>query len=255
MLWPTSKPLTDRNSVLGNGEGTPYPFFPMRRMIFRSLLILSFGACGACAVEPTPRPNPERFASQIAAFAKNEPKKNGIVFTGSSSIRLWPHFKQDFSDLPVVNRGFGGSVSNDIIVHFETVVARNEPKLLVTYCGGNDLDDKLTVDEALEDYTKFLNMGHERFPKMRVLLNSVKIAPSRVREIPKVTQLNQRLQSWSSDKPWVRYLDSSSYLADASGQPISAYFREDRLHLNDVGYAKWKELLDPVLREEWTKAN
>ena len=225
----------------------------MQRLIFRSLLVLASAACAACSLEPTPRPHPGRFASQIASFAKKKPEKAGVVFTGSSSIRMWPHLKQDFPDLPVLNRGLGGCVANDLIVHFDTVVARNEPKLLVTYCGSNDLDDHLTVAEALEDYTKFLTMSHERFPKMRVLLNSVKIAPSRARDIPQVHRLNQGLQSWSSDKPWVRYLDSSSYLADSNGQPITTYFRADRLHLNDAGYAKWKELLEPVLREEWAR--
>ena len=29
----------------------------------------------------------------------------------------------------------------------------------------------------------------------------------------------------------------------------------DLLHLSPAGYAKWKEILDPLLRKEWTKAN
>ncbi len=219
----------------------------------RSLLVLSLGVGCSFALEPTPRPNPARFAGEIAAFEKQEPEKGGIVFTGSSSIRLWPNLKGQFPGLPVLNRGFGGCVSNDLVVYFETVVARHEPKLVVAYCGGNDLQEKLTVQEAFDDFTKFLTMTHDRLPKTRVILNSVKIAPRRVLQIPQVNELNQRLLDWTAGKDWLRFIDTTSYLADAQGQPIETYFREDRLHLTEPGYTKWQAILDPVLREEWAK--
>jgi len=186
---------------------------------------------------------------------EEEPEKGGIVFVGSSSIRMWPHLKRDFVGLPVINRGFGGSVSNDLVVNFDTVVGRNEPKLLVTYCGSNDINGKLSVDEAFADYTEFLTTAHDRFPAIRVILTSVKIAPRRAGEIPKVNQLNLRLESWAAENNWVRFLDCTSYLADDGNRPIPIYFREDQLHLNAAGYEKWQAILDPVLREEWAKVN
>jgi lysophospholipase L1-like esterase len=220
---------------------------------FLSLFALALGLHSAAAADPTPRPNPARLVGEITTFAKQEPEKDGIVFTGSSSIRLWSHLKEDFPDLPVVNRGFGGSVANDLIVYFETLVTRHEPKVLVVYTGSNDLDEKLSVEESLDDYAKFLTMAHDRFPATRIIVTSVKIAPRRVLEIPSVHALNTRLETWCVDKEWLRYLDCTAYLADPQGQPILSYFREDHLHLSDAGYAQWKSILDPVLREEWAK--
>ena len=225
----------------------------MKSILLRNLLVLLLGTGCALAAEPTPRPDPLRFANEIAAFAKQEPERGGIVFAGSSSFRLWTNLKQDFPDLPVLNRGVGGSVANDLIVNFETVVARHEPKLIVTYSGGNDINAKLSVQEAFADYTNFLTIAHERFPRARIVVTSVKIAPSRVQQIPQVHELNDRLLVWSGGKDWVRFVDCHSYLADAGGQPIVSYYREDNLHLNPSGYAKWKEILAPVLHEEWTK--
>ncbi len=221
----------------------------MRFILLCGILLLP-----SCALVSTPRPDPHRFAGEIAAFAKKEPEKGGIVFTGSSSIRMWPRFKREFSGLPVTNRGFGGSVTNDLIVHFDTLVARNEPKLLVTY-SGNDLNKKLSVDEAFADHTTFLSLARERFPEIRVILVSVKITPRRAREIPRVHALNQRLQAWSAERPWMRYLDCTSYLAGADGQPDPAYFRDDQLHLSSAGYQQWQAILEPIVREEWSKLN
>lgn len=220
-------------------------------MFLRLLPVLLAGV--SLAAEPTSRPNPARFAKDIAAFAADRPEQGGIVFTGSSSVRLWTNLKQDFSDLPVLNRGFGGSVANDLSVHFETVIARHAPKLLVTYTGSNDLNAKLTPDEALADYTAFLDTFHARFPKARVILTSVKIGEKRLAQIPHVHELNRKLLAWTEGKDWVRYLDCDSYLADTKGRPIRKFYRDDLLHLSEQGYAEWKKILEPVLREEWAK--
>jgi lysophospholipase L1-like esterase len=206
-----------------------------------------------CLHAQTPRPAPDRFAKEIAIFAEQDAEKGGIVFTGSSSIRRWTTLKEDFPGLPVLNRGFGGSVANDLIVYADTAVFRHEPKLLVTYTGSNDLNAKLTVQEAFEDYTKFLSLVHERLPKTRVILTSVKISIKRLSQIPQVHELNAKLSAWAAGKDWVRYLDCHSYLADAQGQPIREYYVDDLLHLSPAGYAKWTQTLTPVLKEEWEK--
>jgi lysophospholipase L1-like esterase len=200
------------------------------------------------------RPNPQRFAKQIAAFASQEPEKGGIVFAGSSSIVLWKSLKDDFPDLPVLNRGFGGSVVNDLIVHLDTVVLRHEPRLLVLFTGGNDINRKLTVRETFGDYTRLLNLVHERLPRTRVIVNSVKISIKRVTQIPQIHELNRLLEAWTKDKDWIRFLDSTSYLADATGQPIRDYYVDDLVHFSPTAYAEWLNILDPVLREEWAKA-
>lgn len=207
----------------------------------------------AMALEPTPRPDPRRFAGEVAAFEREAPDRGGIVFTGSSSIRLWTTLKEDFAGLPVINRGFGGSTANDLTFNFESLIARHEPKLLVTYTGGNDLNFMLSVDEAFDDYVKFLDLTHKRFSGIRIILTSVKIAPNRAGQVPQVRELNQRLQAWAADRKWVRYVDSTSYLADESGMPRPEYFVADLIHLNAEGYARWREILEPVVREEWEK--
>lgn len=218
------------------------------------LLSLLLAATFAFA-EQTPRPKPERFAKEIAAFAEAPAEKGGIVFTGSSSIRLWKTLKADFPGLPVLNRGFGGSVSNDLNVYFDTLITRHEPKIVVTYTGSNDINAKLTPQEAFADYTKFLQKVHETLPKARVIVTSVKIGEKRLAQIPQVQELNRLLQDWISGKDWIRYVDCTSYLADEKGHPIRKYYVKDLLHLSAAGYAEWTKILTPVLQEEWAKVS
>src|SRR5258708_1728329 len=54
-----------------------------------------------------------RWEKEIAAYEaadrENPPPKGGILFIGSSTIRLWKTLAQDFPEYKVINRGFGGS--------------------------------------------------------------------------------------------------------------------------------------------------
>ncbi len=204
------------------------------------------------------RPDSRRFATEIANFDKQDAERpvaaGGIVFTGSSSVRFWK-VTEAFPDLPVLNRGFGGSVANDLIIYANQVVLRYKPRVLVVYTGGNDLHAKLTTGEAFDDYTKFLTMVHEKLPDTRVIVSSVKVAPIRAEEIEKVKKLNSLLEAWIKEKPWIRWVEATNYLMGPDGQPMENFYRSDRLHLNDEGYAKWNAIIGPVIREEWAKTN
>src|SRR5512134_2671862 len=54
-----------------------------------------------------------RWEKEISAFEAsdrtNPPPQNGVLFIGSSTIRLWKTLASDFPGTPVINRGFGGS--------------------------------------------------------------------------------------------------------------------------------------------------
>ena len=42
--------------------------------------------------------------------------KETIVFTGSSSVRLWRKLEQEFPNHQIVNSGFGGSQASDLLL-------------------------------------------------------------------------------------------------------------------------------------------
>ncbi|MEZ0386509.1 MAG: GDSL-type esterase/lipase family protein, partial [Verrucomicrobium sp.] len=109
--------------------------------------------------------------------------------------------------------------------------------------------------EAFKDYTSFLNLVHEKLPKTRVIVNPVKVAESRLKQIPDVKKLNGLLEGWAKENSWVRWVDSTGYLIDENGKPKAEYYRKDKLHLNDAGYAKWNAIIEPVLKEEWERAS
>src|SRR6184192_272464 len=63
-----------------------------------------------------------------AADKTNPPPKECIVFVGSSSIRKWTNLTEHFPDLPVVNRGFGGSQLADSFNFADRIITPYEPR-------------------------------------------------------------------------------------------------------------------------------
>lgn len=227
--------------------------FSLHRPVLAALA-LALAFTDSCA--GTKRPDPDRFAKDMAKFDAEElsrpPERGGIVFTGSSSVRMWK-VNEAFPDLPVLNRGFGGSVAHDLVVHAEKVALRYQPALLVVYTGGNDIHMKLTPEEVLDDYASFLTLIHQRLPQTRVLVHALRTGPVRLAELPQAEKLNALLKAWCADKPWIRWFDVPAGLVKEGNAPREEFYLKDRLHLNAAGYKIWNQDFGPALREEWAK--
>jgi hypothetical protein len=87
----------------------------------RTTLLLAWLMCLGWAAPLVARqaadPDPARFKHDIDAFAqwdeKNSTPPDAVLFVGSSSIRFWPTATR-LPQLPVINRGFGGSHISDV---------------------------------------------------------------------------------------------------------------------------------------------
>src|SRR6266481_784004 len=106
-----------------------------------SLLLAVLALTSRCSA---PAANPPhdfaRWESEIAAFEQsdrtNPPPKGGVLFIGSSTIRLWKALDQDFPTPHVINRGFGGSDIADSTYFADRIIFPYEPKKIFLRAGG-----------------------------------------------------------------------------------------------------------------------
>ena len=117
---------------------------------------------------------PERFAATIAAFVENDkvnpPPKGGILFIGSSIFRQWKNLGEQMAPLPVFNRAFGGSQTNDILHYMDQVVLPYAPRIIVYYCGSNDVNAGIPASEITLRYSTFVDRVHEKLPETRIFM-------------------------------------------------------------------------------------
>jgi lysophospholipase L1-like esterase len=189
-----------------------------------------------------------RWSASFEAFAaadlKQAPQPGGVVFVGSSSIRLWNDLETSFSDHPVViKRGFGGSQLLDCVKLVDRLVLPYQPRLVVVYAGENDLAEGASPRDVAERFTAFVQAVKAALPDTRIAFVSIKPSPLRVGMLSSVREANELVRAYSQTEPRLDYIDVFSSMLDAQGLPRAELFQSDRLHLNADGYAIWQRII------------
>jgi len=194
---------------------------------------------------------PLPFENEIIAFEKadaaNPPEKGGIVFTGSSSIRIWKSLKTDFPGLNVINRGFGGSQVSDSVRYASRTVIPYAPRLVVFYAGTNDIASGKSAEKVFSDYKAFVLEVHAALPNTRIAYISNSPVPSRWKKWDVMKRANSLIKDYSRDEPGLQYIDIVPLMLDANGQPRPELFQADMLHMNPKGYVIWAAAVRPYL--------
>ena len=223
----------------------------MRNLSYLLLLPLGVFAAHCRADEPAKStPAESKWEKTIAAFEEQDknspPAPGGIVFYGSSSIKLWD-LKKSFPELPAINRGFGGSQMSDAAQFVRRAVTPLKPKTIVLYEGDNDLNVNKSPQQVAADFGMLLKSLRADLPAAKLIVIGCKPSPSRWKLIDKQRELNRLLAERCQADKYATFLDVEKPMLGEGGQPRAELFRDDKLHLNDAGYELWNSLLAPVL--------
>ena len=189
---------------------------------------------------------------EINAFAeidrKQTPPPNPVLFVGSSSIRMWTDLRSNFPRLKVMNRGFGGSRFEDVNYYFDRIVTPYNPKTIVIYAGENDVNEGIAPEKVLEHFQNFAAQVNEKLPKTDIIFVSLKPSPARWQIADKFKKTNALIKAEIEKRGRAQFVDVFTPMLDEKGEPKAEIFREDRLHMNEKGYAIWRSILQRYLQ-------
>jgi lysophospholipase L1-like esterase len=219
-------------------------------------MVLSLLGCalhaGAFAEPVAPsRAQDNRWEASFAAFdaadRQRAPAPGGVVFVGSSSIRLWDGLEQAFDKVPVIKRGFGGSRLSDCAAHVDRLVVKYRPRQVIVYAGDNDLAEGATPAEVAASFAKLVERVQAGLPETRITFVSIKPSPLRANLLDDVREANRRILAIARANPRLDYVDVFTPMLDERGVPRADLYGADSLHMNDAGYALWRELISARL--------
>ncbi|MBT8232339.1 MAG: hypothetical protein HKO66_13235 [Saprospiraceae bacterium] len=192
-----------------------------------------------------------RFEEEIKQFELMDQRaryaSNAIVFTGSSSIRLWTTLAEDMNNLPVINRGFGGATNPEVIYYADRYLYKHQPKFVVYYCGENDIAEGSLPQQVLASFKKFVSNLESKLPKTQLVYLSMKPSPARWSLWPKYKEADTMIKSFVDSKTNLHYFDTSITMLDDNGEVRKDIFIADMLHMNTLGYEGWTSRLYPML--------
>ena len=221
--------------------------------------VLGLAACTQAAPVPSPASPartmavPEVFAPEIARFEAADriapPRPGGVLFVGSSSIRLWPTLAADFPGVYTLQRGFGGAELSDVIRYAPRIVLPYRPRLIVLYAGENDLAAGKSALAVFRQYQAFVALVRRTLPETRIAFVSIKPSPSRWALADQMREANDLIRRQAATDSRLSFVDVFTPMLRPDGKPREELFVEDRLHMNAAGYKVWKDLLRPIVSE------
>jgi lysophospholipase L1-like esterase len=220
------------------------------KVAIAAALVLVF-VHGAWAQEGFPADT--RWEESLAAFAaadlKNAPAPGGVVFVGSSSIRLWNDLATQLSGARgVLNRGFGGARISDCTRYLDRVVFPYAPRVIVVYAGDNDLAEGRQPKDVFNDFVKFVETVRKRLTATQIYYISIKPSPARAVLLPRIREANQLISKFIANGTDLEFIDVFTPMLDEAGRPRPELFQADALHLNKAGYELWAKVIGPRVR-------
>lgn len=217
-------------------------------LVWGALLICLGMANPVGLAEEVADPDPQRFASDIEKFEKQDAETpicpGGTLFIGSSSIRKWD-ISRYFPGMRAINRGFGGSHQSDCNYFADRILFPYKPGRIVIYEGDNDLNSGKSPCQVLEDFEILFGRIREELPEAEVYFIAIKPSVSRWKLWPEIQETNMKIRQTleAEGSRLYRFVDIASPMLNENGEITSEWFVEDGLHLNEKGYELWTNIL------------
>jgi len=194
------------------------------------------------------------FYNEVHEFQKKDsismPASNGIVFVGSSSLRMWTDLEQTFKSYHAINRGFGGSELTNANDWIKELVLVHKPRQVVIYSGENDVASGASAAQTYDRFVTFFNNIRQNLPKANITFISMKLSPSRAQFSNIILKANADIKEYLSKQKNADYIDIASKMLDSKGGYRPELFQDDMLHMKPAGYAIWTKEITPYLKKK-----
>ena len=167
-----------------------------------------------------------------------------LLFYGSSSIRLWESLNEDFAAYKPVNLGFGGSTLAACVWYFDRLVAPFRPQSIIVYAGDNDLGDGRHPEEVFIFFQQLVSRTRSQFGDIPLAFISVKPSITRWDILDRIRYTNKIIEEEIKRQAnHLHFINVYTRMTDNAGYPKREFLDPDGLHINDKGYALWKEII------------
>lgn len=181
------------------------------------------------------------------------PQNQGIVFVGSSIFAFWSRLNEHMAPLPVLNRAIPGTVTQDMLNGIEQMVFRYRPRIVVYYCGSNDVSIGEDEESIVERTQRFTRRLHQKLPNTFFYYTAIQKAPEKRARWNVVDAVNRDMERFCRSTGHTGFIDLNPVLFGPRGQIRDELFLPDRLHFrpDSSAYSEFAGVVKPVLTKAW----
>ena len=213
----------------------------LRAAVYAAVTLVSAGLPISTQAQATPESG--------AAF----PEHGGIVFTGSSIFQFWTHLSEQMAPLPVLNTAVAGSLTQDMLNRIGRLVLPYQPRMVVYYCGSNDISIGEDATPIIERTKRFIEILHEKSPNTFFFYTAIQKAPEKRARWDIVEAVNRGMERYSRVAFNVGYIDLNPVLFDSRNNVRENLFLPDGLHFrpDSTAYLEFSRIVQPILLKAW----
>jgi lysophospholipase L1-like esterase len=190
----------------------------------------------------------ELWLQRRQAFARQRDAAQGaVVFFGDSITQGWgDDLGHSFGTLKVANRGISGDTTRGLLIRISDVLDLH-PKAIVLLIGTNDIEEGAEPSSTVQNVGLLITELHRAAPSLPVFLCEIfPSSPSMHRPQEAILRINEAYADLAKREANVHLVRTWALFADAQGDAKQSEF-PDLLHPNAAGYAKWAEVLRPLI--------
>ncbi len=196
--------------------------------------------------------NPNRFKEELTPYFNETPGQiislsHQILFTGSSSIRMWENAGGYFLQYKIPNRGFGGSEMSDLLFYSEVLVTKYKPTKVFIYEGDNDIAHGDKPQKILSEAKRLIAKIRIKLPGVPIVFISAKPSISRWHLTTMYNKFNSGLEKYCNENGLLSYVDTWNIMLNEDVSFKKNLFIDDGLHLNSKGYGLWAKVIASCL--------
>jgi phosphoserine phosphatase len=213
------------------------------------------------AAEPAPQaavPPPVRWENEIAAFEKADgvqpPPSDGVVFLGSSNIRMWNTLGGDFPQLNVINRGVGGANLAELAVVAHRLVPAAKPRAVVVSAGSNDIAAGATAEAVRDAFALLVKNLRAELPDVKIAFLAILPSEMRWEQKDRQQEANEAVRDFiaarvaaEGNAAGLIYIDANAAVLGPDGRPAVECFLDDKLHPSTIGNSRRAAIIRPLL--------
>ncbi len=195
--------------------------------------------------------DPGRFVNEVDNIQKKydtlwDSSKETIVFTGSSSIRIWNNLDKLFPNHEIINTGFGGSHATDLLAYTNELILTFNPYQIFIYIGDNDIAANKKPKKIAITTLAIIKRIREKRRDAQIILIAAKPSINRWSLKHKYKNLNRKFKRLCKKDNLLQYADVWKPMLQ--GRKLKQdIFEDDGLHMNAKGYEIWSSVIKPFI--------
>jgi hypothetical protein len=201
------------------------------------------------SMDNSPQAREREVNNYAAVDARMQLPHNPVVVVGGMRVKLWHDLADLLAPRPVLMRGLGDAIVEDISFNYTRLVGFYRPETVVLLPDNSEfhLRDNKSAPELAAAIRELVELDESYGITRHFYVFAPVKTILRPQDYPTIDEVTQLLRAWADTDRHVALLDANPLLTDPDGRPRGMYFRSDGINLNEHGYLRLAVLLSARL--------